>query len=253
MKRLVIVDLSNFIFRAFFAIRPLHTPDGTPVNAVYGVFNMLLKIFSQYGPTHLLIAKDTSTGSFRNKMYEAYKANRSEPPEELVPQFAIIKELIDKMGIVSIEHDDYEADDIIGSAACQWKDQFDEVLIASGDKDLMQFVDEKIKIVDTMKNKTYDSQGVFEKMGVHPNQIVDYLSMVGDSSDNIPGMRGIGAKGAAKLLAEHGTLDECIKNKESFKGKKLTTAFSEHLEEVWMSRGRGNAEKGQKGEFVHIF
>lgn len=236
MKRLVIVDLSNFIFRAFFAIRPLHTPDGTPVNAVYGVFNMLLKIFSQYGPTHLLIAKDTSTGSFRNKMYEAYKANRSEPPEELVPQFAIIKELIDKMGIVSIEHDDYEADDIIGSAACQWKDQFDEVLIASGDKDLMQFVDEKIKIVDTMKNKTYDSQGVFEKMGVHPNQIVDYLSMVGDSSDNIPGMRGIGAKGAAKLLAEHGTLDECIKNKESFKGKKLTTAFSEHLEEGLLSR-----------------
>ena len=236
MKRLIVVDVSNFIFRAFFAIRPLTSPEGTPVNDVYGVLTMFLKLLSQYRPTHILMARDTAGGSFRNEMYEEYKANRTEPPEDLVPQFALIKELIQKMELPHAEHDDYEADDIIGSAVTQWKDEFDEILIASGDKDLMQFVGGNIKMLDTMKDKTYDAKGVLEKMGVNPDQIVDYLSMVGDSSDNIPGMRGIGAKGAAKLLAEHGTLDKCIEVKDTFKGKKLTTAFSEHLEEGLLSR-----------------
>lgn len=236
MKRLIVVDVSNFIFRAFFAIRPLTSPEGTPVNAVYGVLTMFLKLLSQYRPTHILMARDTSGGSFRNEMYEEYKANRTEPPEDLVPQFSLIKELIQKMELPHFEHENYEADDIIGSAVMQWKDDFDEILIASGDKDLMQFVGGNIKMLDTMKDKIYDEKGVFEKMGVHPEQIVDYLSMVGDSSDNIPGMRGIGAKGAAKLLAEHGTLDKCIEVKDTFKGKKLTTAFSEHLDEGLLSR-----------------
>lgn len=236
MKRLIVVDVSNFIFRAFFAIRPLNAPDGTPVNAVYGVLSMFLKLLSQYRPTHVLMARDTAGGSFRNEMYKEYKANRSEPPEDLIPQFSLIKELIEKMEMPSSEDDNYEADDIIGSAVTQWKDDFDEILIASGDKDLMQFVGDNIKMLDTMKDKLYGREEVFEKMGVYPEQIVDYLSMVGDSSDNIPGMRGIGAKGAAKLLAEHETLEKCIEVKDTFKGKKLTTAFSEHLEEGLLSK-----------------
>jgi len=236
MKRLIVVDVSNFIFRAFFAIRPLSAPDGTPVNAVYGVLSMFLKLMSQYRPTHILMARDTSGGSFRNEMYDQYKANRSEPPEDLIPQFSLIKELITKMELPSVENEKYEADDLIGSAVCQWREDFDEILIASGDKDLMQFVGGNIKMLDTMKDKIYDEKAVVEKMGVRPDQIIDYLSMVGDSSDNIPGMRGIGAKGAAKLLAEHDTLDKCIEVKDSFTGKKLTTAFSEHLEEGLLSR-----------------
>ncbi|MCR9204761.1 MAG: DNA polymerase I, partial [Halobacteriovoraceae bacterium] len=236
MKRLIVVDVSNFIFRAFFAIRPLTAPDGTPVNAVYGVLSMFLKLLSQYRPTHVLMARDTAGGSFRNEMYKEYKANRSEPPEDLIPQFSLIKELIEKMEMPASEDDNFEADDIIGSAVTQWKDDFDEILIASGDKDLMQFVGDNIKMLDTMKDKLYGRDEVFEKMGVYPEQIVDYLSMVGDSSDNIPGMRGIGAKGAAKLLAEHETLEKCIEVKETFKGKKLTTAFSEHLEEGLLSK-----------------
>lgn len=236
MKRLIVVDVSNFIFRAFFAIRPLTSPEGTPVNAVYGVLTMFLKLLSQYRPTHILMARDTAGGSFRNEMYDEYKANRTEPPEDLVPQFALIKELIQKMELPHFEHDNYEADDIIGSAVTQWKNDFDEILIASGDKDLMQFVGGNIKMLDTMKDKVYDADGVFEKMGVKPEQIVDYLSMVGDSSDNIPGMKGIGAKGAAKLLAEHGTLEKCIEVKDTFTGKKLTTAFNEHLEEGLLSK-----------------
>ncbi len=235
-SRLIVVDVSNFIFRAFFAVRPLHTPEGVPVNAVHGVLSMFLKILSKYRPTHILLARDTSGGSFRNEMYEAYKANRSEPPEDLVPQFALIKRLIDEMGLVSVADEKYEADDIIGSAVEQWKEHVDEILIASGDKDLMQFVGGNVKMLDTMKDIIYGPDEVFTKMGVRPDQIVDYLSMVGDTSDNIPGMRGIGAKGAAKLLAEHDTLDKCIEVKDSFKGKKLTTAFSEFLEDGLLSR-----------------
>lgn len=235
-KRLIIIDISNFIFRAFFAIRPLTAPDGTPVNAVHGVLSMLLKIFSVYRPTHVFIARDTAGGTFRNELYSEYKANRSEPPEDLVPQFALIKKLIEKMGVPCFEHDDFEADDIIGSACVQWKKDFDEILIASGDKDLMQFVDGPVKMLDTMKDKIYDADAVFEKMGVKPEQIVDYLSIVGDTSDNIPGMRGIGAKGAAKLLEQYGTLEKCIEHKDEMKGKRLINAFENHLDDAILSK-----------------
>ncbi len=235
-KRLIIVDVSNFIFRAFFAVRGMNAPDGTPTNAVHGVLMMMKKLLADYQPTHLLLARDTAGGSFRNEMYDAYKANRSEPPDELKPQFGLIDQALEKLRMPSISNDRYEADDIIGSAAVQWKDYFDEILIASGDKDLMQFVGGNIKMLDTMKNKIYESNDVFEKMGVRPDQIVDYLSMVGDASDNIPGMRGIGAKGAAKLLAEHETLDGCIAAKDTFKGKKLVEAFSDHLEAGLLSK-----------------
>lgn len=235
-KRLVIVDVSNFIFRAFFAVRGMNAPDGTPTNAVHGVLMMMRKLLADYRPTHLLLARDTKGGSFRNELYSEYKANRSLPPDELIPQFALIDEALEKLGMPSISCQTHEADDIIGSAVIQWQDDFDEILIASGDKDLMQFVGGNIRMVDTMKNKVYEAVDVFEKMGVHPYQIVDYLSMVGDASDNIPGMRGIGAKGAAKLLAEHGTLEACIAAKDSFKGKKLVEAFSDHLEAGLLSK-----------------
>jgi len=235
-KRLIIVDVSNFIFRAFFAIRPMHAPDGTPTNAVYGMFTMLLKLISDHRPTHIFLARDTKGGSFRNELYSEYKANRSEPPEELIPQFALIEELIKKMNLPTLSHDRFEADDIIGSAATQWKNEFDEILIASGDKDLMQFVDGNVKMLDTMKDKIYESKDVFEKMGVRPDQIVDYLSIVGDSSDNIPGMKGIGAVGAANLLKEYDTFENIISNKDKLKGKKVIEAFSTYLEDGLLSK-----------------
>jgi DNA polymerase-1 len=143
----------------------------------------------------------------------------------LVPQFSLIDELFVKMNLPSISDDEYEADDIIGTSVVKFKDQFDEVLIASGDKDLMQFVDDKVKILDTMKDKIFGPQEVFEKMGVHPHQIVDYLSMLGDSSDNIPGIKGIGAKGASGLLAEYETLENVLANKETVKNKRAQKAL----------------------------
>jgi DNA polymerase-1 len=235
-KRLIIVDVSNFIFRAFFAIRPMHSPEGVPTNAVYGMLTMLLKLLSDHRPTHVFLARDTKGGSFRNELYEAYKANRSEPPEDLIPQFALIDQLIQKMNLPTFSHENFEADDIIGSACVQWKEQFDEILIASGDKDLMQFVGGGVKLLDTMKDKIYLPDDVEEKMGVRPEQIVDYLSIVGDTSDNIPGMKGIGAVGAAKLLKEYGTLENIIANRDQLKGKKTIEAFTEHLEAGLLSK-----------------
>ncbi|MGB0452892.1 MAG: DNA polymerase I [Bacteriovoracaceae bacterium] len=255
MKRLIVVDISSFIFRAFYAIRAnLTAPDGTPVNAVRGVWSMLQKLIAQYQPTHFVIAKDTKEGSFRSEIYPEYKANRSEPPEELIPQFAIIQELVEKMQLPHITKPNYEADDIIGSIAVQWKDGFDEILIASGDKDLMQFVNEKVKMLDTMKDKIYDEKAVFEKMGVRPDQIVDYLSLVGDASDNIPGVKGIGAKGAAKLLGEYQNLEACFENVENISAKRMKTALENHRDDADLSKRLiqipTDLELGQESEDV---
>ena len=235
-SRLIIVDISSFIFRAFYAIRPLHSPQGVPINAVHGILSMLLKLFENHRPTHVLIACDSKGPSFRHEIDPKYKANRSEPPEELIIQFDLITQLLEKMNLPCLVLDRYEADDLIGSACIQWQGQFDEIFIASSDKDLMQFVNEKTKILDTMKDKIYDREGVFTKMGVWPEQIVDYLSMLGDSSDNIPGMKGIGAKGAAQLLAKYQTLEACINHRDQFTNKRIKNAFADYLDDAHLSK-----------------
>jgi DNA polymerase-1 len=236
MKKLIIIDLSNYIFRAFFAIRPLHAPDGTPVNAVYGVLSMIHNMIVKHKPTHILIAKDTKEGSFRKEIYVEYKAHRTAPPDELIPQFDLVDELITALGIPEIKMARYEADDVIGSVATQWKNSFDEILIASGDKDLMQFVGEQIKMLDTMKEKTYEREDVKDKMGVYPEQVVDYLALIGDSSDNIPGVPGIGPKGAQNLLEEYGNLDKILDNVAEIKNKRCQTALLEHKDKAMMSK-----------------
>lgn len=229
----------------------MHAPDGRPTNAVYGVLTMLMKLIQTQKPSHIILARDSKGKSFRNDLYPEYKANRGEAPEELVPQFSMIEELIQKMEIPERAMPNYEADDVIGSLVVQHQDEFDEVYIASGDKDLMQFVNDKVKMLDTMKGKLYGPKEVFEKMGVHPDQIMDYLSLVGDSSDNIPGVKGIGAKGAASLLAEYKTLDNIIKNKEEVKPKRANTALMNHEEDAILSRELVKIVTDLKLEFNH--
>jgi DNA polymerase-1 len=236
MKKLLIFDLSNFIFRAFFAIRPLSANDGTPVNAVYGVLNMILNALEDLSPDHVVMAMDSKEKSFRNELYTAYKANRSSPPDDLIPQFELIAELVDHLGIAKIKIPGVEADDIIGSLVTQFANDFEEILIASSDKDLMQFIGGNIKMIDTMKGKIYSEKEVIEKMGVRPSQIVDYLSLTGDSSDNIPGVKGIGAKGAAKLLAEFDTLENVLENAESIKNKRILNGLISHREDAILSK-----------------
>lgn len=236
MKKLIIIDISNYIFRAFFAIRPLHAPDGTPVNAVYGVLSMVHNLIQKYQPTHILVARDTKEGSFRKEIDPNYKANRSEPPDELVPQFPLVDELVKCLRLPEVKMANYEADDIIGSAAVQWKKEFDEILIASGDKDLMQFVDGPVKMLDTMKEVTYGRDDVKDKMGVYPEQIMDYLSLIGDTSDNIPGVAGIGPKGAQNLIEEFGDLDNILANIPNIKNKRAQTALEAHKDDAILSK-----------------
>ncbi|MFL5783426.1 MAG: DNA polymerase I [Bacteriovoracaceae bacterium] len=236
MKKLIIVDISNYIFRAFFAIRPLHAPDGTPVNAVYGVLSMVHNLIQKYQPTHILIARDTKEGSFRKEIDPNYKSNRSEPPDDLVPQFPLVDELVKVLRLPEVKMANYEADDIIGSAAVQWKNEFDEILIASGDKDLMQFVDGPVKMLDTMKEKIYGREDVKDKMGVYPDQIMDYLSLIGDTSDNIPGVAGIGPKGAQNLIEEFGDLENILKNIPNIKNNRNKTALETHKDDAILSK-----------------
>lgn len=237
MKRLVIVDLSSFIFRAFYAIPMLTSPDGTPVNAVYGVFSMLLKLFSTYRPTHILIARDAPNGSkTRKEIYTDYKAHRSAPPEALIAQISLIDELITAMGIFSYQQPEHEADDVIGSLVKQQAHRFDEVYIVTGDKDLMQFVGEHIYVIDTKLDKIFGIKEVEEKMGVPPHLIVDYLSIVGDSSDNIPGVKGVGHKGAVSLLKEFDSLEKALAGLSSLKNNKLRTAMESYKADALLSK-----------------
>ncbi len=221
---LYLIDISAFIFRAFYAVRELTAPDGTPVNAVYGVASMLGKLIDEVDPEYIAVVYDSKEPSFRKEIYPEYKANRSAPPEPLLPQFDIIEELITKMGLPSFRESGVEADDLIATLRKEWikQDPKHRVIVVTGDKDLMALVDAKTQVWDTMKEVHYTEHEVTEKFGVAPNQICDYLSIVGDSSDNIPGIMGIGAKGAETLLREFKTLDGVIAAAKAgkIKGKK---------------------------------
>jgi len=208
INTLYLIDVSSFIFRAFFGIRPLHTKTGEPTNAVYGVATMLARLVDEAKPELLAVVYDSKEPSFREALYPEYKANRSEPPEDLIPQFSRIEELVRAMEIPSYRLSGVEADDLIATLVRKWCAESPEhkAVIVTGDKDLMQLVSPCVKIWDTMANKYYGPAEVEEKFGVKPEQIRDYLALVGDSSDNIPGVPSIGPKTAADLLRAHGTL-----------------------------------------------
>ncbi len=220
-KTLYLIDINSLIFRAFYGIKHnLTTSNGTHVNALYGVIKMLSNIIRDKAPTEMIIAYDSQTKLKRVDEYEDYKANRESPPDELKSQFPLIKEFIKIASLQSFEEDGYEADDVIATLAIKYKDDFDEIYIVSSDKDLMQLVDESTFVYDTMKNIVYDVDRVFDKFGVYPNQIGDYLAIVGDTADNVPGVKGVGPKGASTLLTQFKTLDNIYRNIAFVKGKK---------------------------------
>lgn len=209
---LFLIDISSFIFRAFFGVRPLHAPSGEPTNAVYGVAQMIGRLREDGKPRRLACVFDSKEPSFRKELYTEYKANRSAPPEDLVPQFDRIEELTHALRIPVIRQSGVEADDLIATLALSWQaqDPSHQVVIVSSDKDLMQLVNAQVVLWDTMNDKVYDVSGVTEKFGVAPEQVRDYLALVGDSSDNIPGVEGIGPKTAVDLLKAHGTLAQIL-------------------------------------------
>ena len=215
-----LIDGSGYIFRAYYALPPLsRKSDGLPTGAVSGFCSMLFKLLedsrsddSIHKPTHFAVIFDSAKKNFRNDIYSEYKANRTETPEDLIPQFEYIRKAVKAFNLPSIELNNYEADDLLATYAKKIVAAGAKVTVISSDKDLMQLVSEKIRLYDPMKNKVLGEKEVFEKFGVKPNQVIDVQSLAGDSSDNIPGVPGIGIKTAAELINKYKTLDILLKN-----------------------------------------
>ena len=243
-QHLYLVDGSSYIFRAYHRLPPLTDPEGTPVGAVYGYTTMLWKLADDLdkaeGPTHLAVILDKDSKSFRNDIYPDYKANRPPPPEDLVPQFPLIRDATRAFSLPCIEEQGLEADDLIASYARAAQARGWDVTIVSSDKDLMQLVGEKdgarIDMLDTMKSQRIYIEEVEEKFGVKPELVGDVLALMGDSVDNIPGIFGIGPKTASKLIADHGSLTAALDAAEGMKPSKLKERLIEHRKDAELSR-----------------
>ncbi|HEX4708901.1 DNA polymerase I [Phenylobacterium sp.] len=240
--RLYLVDGSGFIFRAFHALPPLtRKSDGLPVGAIAGFCNMLWKLLvdmkaSEEAPTHLAVVFDHSEQTFRNKLYDQYKAHRPPPPEDLVPQFPLVREATKAFGVPCIELPGYEADDLIAAYACKVRDIGGEVVIVSSDKDLMQLVGPQVSMLDTMKNLRIEAEQVFEKFGVTPDKVVDVQALCGDSVDNVPGAPGIGIKTASALITEYGDLDTLLARAGEIKQDKRRQTLIDFADQIRLSR-----------------
>jgi DNA polymerase-1 len=218
-KSLILVDGSSFLFRAYHAIPPLTNPQGEPTNAIYGVSNMLRKLIADYQSEYITVVFDAPGKTFRNDLYDQYKAHRPPMPEDLRVQIKPLHELIRNMGLPLIMESGVEADDVLGALAQFAEKHGFKVIISTGDKDMAQLVTENIILENTMSNTRMDIQGVIDKFGVKPEQIIDYLALMGDSSDNIPGIPKVGPKTAAKWLEEYQTLENLAANADKITGK----------------------------------
>lgn len=232
---LILVDGSSFLYRAYHAVPPLSNAKGEPTNAIYGVSNMLRKLLNDYEPTYMAVVFDSSSKTFRHELSADYKANRTEMPDDLRLQIKPLHALIRAMGIPLISAAAVEADDVLGVLARFGEREGHNVIIATGDKDMAQLVNEKITLEDTMSKTKLTPEGVFEKFGVRPNQIADYLALVGDSSDNIAGVPKVGAKTAAKWLAQYETLDNLILHANEITGK-VGENLREHLPNLELAK-----------------
>ncbi len=240
-KRLYLVDGSSYIFRAYHALPPLtRKSDGLPVGAVSGFCNMLYKLLTdmqdEHDPTHFAVIFDYSAKTFRNEIYDQYKANRPEPPEDLRPQFPLVRDATRAFNVPCIEIEGYEADDLICTYTKQVEAEGGEVVIISSDKDLMQLVSDRVSMFDTMKNKMIGRAEVIEKFGLGPEHVVDIQALAGDSTDNVPGVPGIGIKTAAQLIEEYGDLETLLSRAEEIKQKKRRENLIEFAEQARISR-----------------
>ncbi len=236
-KELFLVDASGFIFRAYHALPPLTRGDGTPVGAVLGFTNMLVKLLADLGAPHVAVIFDAARKNFRNDIYEAYKSNRAETPEDLIPQFPLIRQAAEAFGLPVIEQDGFEADDLIAAYAQAATNAGWRATIVGSDKDLMQLVrDPDVRMFDPMKNRFIAAADVIEKFGVPPEKVIDVQSLSGDSIDNIPGVPGIGPKTAAQLITEYGDLETLLSRAGEIKQPKRREALTEHAEDARVSK-----------------
>ena len=218
-QRLFLIDGSSYIYRAYYAIRHLSNSKGEATNAIYGFTNMLLKVVRELNPDHLAVVFDSKGPTFRKEIYTEYKANRSAMPDDLVPQIPVIKEVVKGFNMPAIEEPGFEADDIIATLAKRFAARGMEVTVVTGDKDLMQIVSDKVKLLDTMKDKVYGPAEVAERFG-GADKVIEVQGLSGDSSDNVPGVPGIGEKTAKALIDEFGSIENLLANLDQLKGKR---------------------------------
>ena len=234
-KNFVLVDGSSYLYRAYYALPHLKNSDGEHTGAIYGVSNMLSKLLRTYNPSYLCVIFDAKGKNFRHEIYDQYKANRSSMPIELSQQVSPIIDLIKSLGIKILQVPDVEADDVIATLASQnYKDNI-KVLISSGDKDLAQLVNSRVTLINSMDEKILDTNGVIKKFGVPPEKIFDYLVLVGDTSDNIPGVDKIGPKTAVSLLDKYDNLETIIQNIDNIQGK-VSENLSKSMDSITIAK-----------------
>ena len=231
-----LIDGSGYIFRAYHALPPLTRADGTPVGAVLGFSNILFKFMQDTDADHLAVVFDSARTTFRNRIYDQYKANRPELPDDLVPQFKLVRDATDAFNVCRIEREDFEADDLIATYAREAERAGATVTIVSSDKDLMQLISERISMWDPIKQKPIGAAEVMEKFGVGPEKVVEVQALIGDSVDNVPGVPGIGPKTAAELIGTYGDLESVLKHAPEIKQPKRRQALIDHAEAARMSK-----------------
>ncbi len=235
-EHVFLVDGSGFIFRAYHALPPMTAPDGTPANAVFGFTKMLMKLVEDTEADYVAVVFDRARKTFRSEIYPEYKAHRPPPPDDLIPQFALVRQATEALNVAAVDLDGFEADDLIATYARQARARGAEVTIVSSDKDLMQLVDDGVVLFDAMKNKVIGPDQVVEKFGVGPERVIDVQALAGDSSDNVPGVPGIGVKTAAQLINEYGDLDSLLARAEEIKQPKRRQNLIEQADMARISR-----------------
>ena len=238
-KRLVLVDGSGFIFRAYHALPPLKKSDGTPTGAVSGYCNMLFKLINEikeFKATHIAVIFDHKDKTFRSDIYQNYKANRPPPPEDLVPQFQLIRNATEAFGFIAIDKKGYEADDIIATLSKKATEEGAIVTIFSSDKDLMQLVSNDIKMYDPIRNIFIDIDRVKEKFGVTPDKVIDVQALVGDTVDNVPGVPGVGVKTASSLISEFGNVETLIEKCNTINKDRIRKLISDNVDNIILSK-----------------
>jgi DNA polymerase-1 len=235
-RHVFLIDASGYIFRAYHALPPLTRADGTPTSAVLGFVNMILKLLETTDADHVAAVFDSARVSFRNEIYDQYKANRTDPPDDLVPQFALVREACDAFDLCRIEAPNFEADDLIATYAREAREAGAEVTIVSSDKDLMQLVRDGVVMFDPIKERTIGDAEVQEKFGVLPDKVIDVQALCGDSIDNVPGVPGIGVKTAAELITQYGSLEALLERAHEIKQPKRRERLIEHRENAILSK-----------------
>jgi DNA polymerase-1 len=235
-ETIYVIDISSYVFRAYHALPPLSNSKGEPTHAVAGVSAMLHKLLREHEPHGLIVAMDSKQRSFRKELFEAYKANRPPAPPDLQQQMSRVREVVEAWGMSPIEAPGFEADDIIATLVGQARDKGLRVVIVSADKDLLQLVGPDVVMYDTMRNKVFGAEETREKLGVDPGQVRDLLALMGDSSDNVPGVPSVGQKTAAKLLEEYGTFDGIYENLDNITRKALKAKLTDHRDDALTSR-----------------